>query len=103
MGRSRSIRTGKVFDFCLRARENGFVSDLLAKRGFEFDVPSRSFLMNDRDFVSWIGRGDRFARVMDAYAVADGNSRFAAELVAGLCFGQASDLLGELERVLGVH
>lgn len=102
MCRIRNIRSGKVIEFSLRSREDDCLSEVLSHRGFEYDVPSRSFLMSDREFVRWIARGDRFARVLDAYAVADGSVRFATELVAGLCSGSTDGLLVELEGVLGL-
>lgn len=100
--RIKNARSGSVVQFDLLGSHCDFLSDLLLVRGYEYDAPSRSFLMDDSDFLKWIVRGNRFASVLDAYSFADGSARLAAELVAGLYSGPVDGLLCQLERVLGV-
>lgn len=102
MCRIKNRRSGTVLDFPLLDKDNDFMSDLLLMRGYEYDEEARAFLMSDCEFSRWIGRGERFARVFDAYAQGDGTARLAAELVAGLYAGPLDGLLAELERVLRV-
>lgn len=105
MCRIKNRRNGKVLDFPILDRDRDFMSDLLLMRGYEYDEEARAFLMTDCEFLRWIRRGNRFARVFDAYAQGDGTARLAAELVAGLYSdsGPLDGLLAELERVLRVY
>lgn len=102
MCRIKNRRSGVVLAFPLLDADSDFMADLLRARGYEFDEGSRAFLMTDCEFMRWIGQGERFGRVLDAYACGDGTARLAAELVAGLYSGSVDGLLGELERVLRV-
>lgn len=102
MCRIKNRRNGTVLDFPLLDGDSDFMGDLLLSHGYEYDEDSRAFLLTDSEFLEWLGRGERFARVFDAYSMGDGTARLAAELVAGLYSGDIEGLLEELERVLRV-